>query len=88
MVVRGTGDGGTPEAQTLAAIDSLGTRNGCTKTTMAWDPGEKAFDSSSCLAYQGCQAGFPVVYCAVPGGHTDGGSLTSQGFWKFWTSLP
>jgi polyhydroxybutyrate depolymerase len=86
IVVRGTGDGGTPEAQTLAAIDSLVMRNGCTKTTMPWDPGEKLFNSAPCVAYQGCQAGFPVVYCAVPGGHTDGGSITSQGFWKFWTS--
>jgi hypothetical protein len=86
IVVRGTGDTGTPEAQTLAEVMSLVTRNGCSMTTMPWDPGEKAFNTSPCLAYQGCQAGFPVVYCAVPGGHTDGGSLTSQGFWKFWTS--
>jgi polyhydroxybutyrate depolymerase len=86
IVVRGAGDTGTPEAQTLAAIDSLVMRNGCTKTTKPWDPGEKAFDTSPCVEYQGCQAGFPVVYCSVPGGHTDGGSLTSQGFWKFWTS--
>jgi hypothetical protein len=84
--VRGAGDTGTPEAQTLAAIDSLVMRNGCTMTTKPWDPGEKAFDTSPCVEYQGCQAGFPVVYCSVPGGHTDGGSLTSQGFWKFWTS--
>jgi predicted peptidase len=86
IIVRGTGDGGTPEAQTLALVDSLVMRNGCSKTTMPWDPGETAFNSGPCLAYQGCQAGFPVVYCAVPGGHTDGGSITSQGFWKFWTS--
>jgi polyhydroxybutyrate depolymerase len=86
IIVRGMGDGGTPEAQTQAAVDSLVMRNGCTNTTMPWDPGEKAFDTTPCLAYQGCQAGFPVVYCSVPGGHTDGGSLTSQGFWKFWTS--
>jgi hypothetical protein len=86
IVVRGTGDNGTPEAQTLAAIDSLRMRNGCTSMTAPWDPGEKLFNSAPCVEYQGCQAGFPVVYCAVPGGHTDGGTITSQGFWKFWTS--
>jgi hypothetical protein len=86
ILVRGTGDGGTPEAQTLALVNSLVMRNGCTQMTMPWDPGEKAFNSMPCLEYQGCQAGFPVVYCAVPGGHTDGGAITSQGFWKFWTS--
>jgi polyhydroxybutyrate depolymerase len=87
IVVRGQNDTGTPEAQTLTAVSDLVTRNGCSMATMPWDPGEKAFDTSSCLAYQGCQAGAPVVYCAVPGGHTDGGSITSQGFWKLWTSL-
>ena len=87
IIVRGANDTGTPAAQTQAAVDSLVMRNGCTAATMPWDPGEKAFDSSSCLAYQGCAAGFPVVYCSVPGGHTDGGTLTSQGFWKFWMSL-
>jgi polyhydroxybutyrate depolymerase len=86
IVVRGTGDGGTPEAQTLALVNSLVTRNGCSMTTAPWDPGETAFNAAPCLAYQGCQAGFAVVYCPVPGGHTDGGSITSQGFWKFWTS--
>jgi predicted peptidase len=86
IVVRGTGDNGTPEAQTLALVNSLVMRNGCSMTTMPWDPGETLFNSMPCVAYQGCQAGFPVVYCAVPGGHTDGGSITSQGFWKFWTS--
>jgi hypothetical protein len=86
IIVRGQGDTGTPEAQTLALVNSLVMRNGCSMNTMPWDPGEKAFNSGPCVEYQGCQAGFPVVYCAVPGGHTDGGSITSQGFWKFWTS--
>ena len=86
IIVRGQADPGTPEAQTLALVNSLVMRNGCSMSTMPWDPGEKAFNSGPCVEYQGCQAGFPVVYCAVPGGHTDGGSITSQGFWKFWTS--
>ena len=86
IIVRGTGDTGTPEARTQAAIDSLTMRNGCTATTTPWDPGEKLFNAAPCVQYQGCAAGFPVVYCAVPGGHTDGGSITSQGFWKFWTA--
>jgi polyhydroxybutyrate depolymerase len=87
IIVRGADDTGTPAAQTQAAVDSLVMRNGCTTTTMPWDPGETAFNTGPCLAYQGCAQGFPVVYCSVPGGHTDGGTLTSQGFWKFWMSL-
>jgi poly(3-hydroxybutyrate) depolymerase len=90
IIARGVNDGGTPLAQTEAARDSLIMRNGCTTTTMPWDPGEAAFDASSCLAYQGCMPGYPVVYCPVPGGHTNGLDigLSSKGFWKLWSTLP
>jgi hypothetical protein len=91
IITRGENDAGTPLDQTLAARDSLIMRNGCTTATQPWDPGEQAFDSSSCLVYQGCKPGYPVIWCPTPGGHTNtvgDTKLSPQGFWKFWTSLP
>jgi polyhydroxybutyrate depolymerase len=37
--------------------------NHCTAMTMPTDP-------SPCVAYQGCDAGFPVTWCEFDGGHT------------------
>jgi hypothetical protein len=90
IIVRGTEDGGTPLDQTTAARDSLIMRNGCTMDTKPWLPGEATFTSSSCLEYQGCMPGYPVVWCPVPGQHTNGLDigLSSKGFWKFWSTLP
>jgi hypothetical protein len=90
IITRGETDGGTPLDQTLAARDSLILRNGCTMETKPWLPGEASFNSSSCLEYQGCMPGYPVVWCPTPGGHTNGvdTGLSSKGFWKFWSTLP
>lgn len=91
IITRGVNDNGTPLAQTEAARDSLIMRNGCTTTTQPWLPGETMFNTSSCVEYQGCMPGYPVVWCPTPGGHTNTISdtkLSPQGFWKFWTSLP
>ena len=90
LITRGADDGGTPLAQTIAARDSLIMRNGCTMETKPWDMGETAFTTSSCLEYQGCMPGYPVVWCPTPGGHSNGldTGLTSKGLWKFWSSLP
>jgi poly(3-hydroxybutyrate) depolymerase len=90
IITRGENDGGTPLDQTLAARDSLIMRNGCTTQTQPWDPGETTFTSSSCVAYQGCMPGFPVVWCPTPGGHSNGTDtgLSTKGFWKFWSTLP
>jgi hypothetical protein len=91
LITRGVNDNGTPLAQADAARDSLITRNGCTMNTMPWLPGETAFDTSSCVEYQGCMPGYPVVWCPTPGGHTNtigDSKLTPQGLWKLWSSLP
>jgi hypothetical protein len=91
LITRGTADGGTPLAQAEAARDSLIERNGCTMNTMPWLPGETAFDSSSCVEYQGCMPGYPVIWCPTPGGHTNtinDSKLTPHGLWKLWSSLP
>jgi hypothetical protein len=90
IITRGVDDNGTMLERTEAARDSIRMRNGCGTETMPWDPGEAEFDSSSCVEYQGCMPGYPVVWCPTPGGHTNGldSGLSSKGFWKLWSSLP
>lgn len=90
LITRGTGDGGTPLDQAEQARASFIMRNGCTTQTQPWLPGETTFDSSSCVAYQGCMTGYPVVWCPTPGGYSNGlaSKLTSFRLWKLWSSLP
>ena len=88
ILERGVDDGGTPLAQTEQARESLRLRNGCSTETEPWDPGEKDFDTSTCVSYKGCKPGYPVVWCPIPGGHNNGGKLASIGYWKFWSALP
>jgi poly(3-hydroxybutyrate) depolymerase len=66
------------------ARDDILARNGCVGTTTTpWDPAYPA-----CVKYTGCPADYPVVWCAIDAGHTDGGNISSTGFWKFWSALP
>jgi hypothetical protein len=91
IITRGEQDTGTPLDQTLAARDDLIKRNKCTMDTKPWAPGNASFDSSSCLEYQGCTPGYPVVWCPTPGGHTNTVNdthLSTQGFWYLWSTLP
>jgi polyhydroxybutyrate depolymerase len=88
ILERGVDDTGTPLAQTDAAREDLRMRNGCSTETEPWDPGETAFDTSTCVSYKGCMAGYPLVWCPIPGGHNNGGKLSQFGFWKFWSALP
>ncbi len=88
ILERGVDDTGTPLAQTDAAREDLRLRNGCSTETEPWDPGETAFATSTCVSYKGCTPGFPLVWCPIPGGHNNGGTLSAIGFWKFWTALP
>jgi polyhydroxybutyrate depolymerase len=64
-----------------AGRDNLLMRNGCTMETKQWDP---AFPI--CKEYVGCTSG-RVVWCEENTGHSNGGMVSSQGFWKFWSSL-
>jgi poly(3-hydroxybutyrate) depolymerase len=90
MVTVATVDPGTPMAEAIAGRDSLIMRNGCTMNTMPWDPGETTFNASSCVEYQGCMPGYPVVWCPTTSGHSNGldTGLSNKGFWKFWSMLP
>jgi polyhydroxybutyrate depolymerase len=72
-------------------------RNGCSSTTMPYDPGitttgkDLKGNPIQCVQYQGCKPGFPLVWCPTNGyGHNDatGSGLSDLGWWKFWEMLP
>jgi len=74
-----------------AGRDNLLMRNGCGTETKPWDVGDSAFESSSCVEYQGCAPGYPVVWCPTTGyGHSNGAEsgISTKGFWTLWSSLP
>ena len=95
LITRAMMDNGTPLDQTMDAIESLRTRNGCATTSKPWMPvwntGEAKADTSSCVLYDDCMPGYPLVWCATQGGHTntEGDTLlTRNGLWKLWSTLP
>lgn len=53
--------------------------NHCTTTTMPTEP-------SPCVAYQGCDAGFPVHWCVFSGGHSQA-SFGSAAIWSFFSQF-
>jgi poly(3-hydroxybutyrate) depolymerase len=65
----GDADTVLPISAAQSMIEALAKDNGCTTTTKAVDP-------SPCLAYQGCQDGYPVIWCVRPG---DGHAIPSFG---------
>jgi polyhydroxybutyrate depolymerase len=67
----------------IAARDSLLTRNGCDKVTAPTPT-----DHPPCVAYSGCQAGKPVVWCPTSGqDHSRQDSLAGPIFWDFLSKL-
>jgi len=59
----GDADTALPIEMSITLRDRLLEKNGCSEQTMSVDP-------SPCVAYQGCQAGYPVIWCEQPGvGH-------------------
>jgi polyhydroxybutyrate depolymerase len=55
----GDADTVLPMSRTTPMIKALAKYNGCATTTVAVDP-------SPCVAYQGCQEGYPVIWCVRP----------------------
>ena len=53
--------------------------NHCSSTTMPVDP-------APCVAYQGCDSGFPVTWCLFPGGHAPWGP-SGKGVWDFFSQF-
>jgi len=65
----GDADTVLPISAAQSMIEALAKDNGCTTTTQPVDP-------SPCVAYQGCQEGYPVIWCVRPG---DGHGIPSFG---------
>ena len=56
-------------------------RNGCQATTTP-----SATFGNSCVEYQGCKEGLPLVYCTHPGGHSVPSGAGGRA-WRFFQSL-
>jgi poly(3-hydroxybutyrate) depolymerase len=76
MFVHDTTDMDNVIAGSISARDRLLTANHCTMTTMPQAP-------SPCVRYQGCDPGYPVVWCQTTGqGHNRQDSYAGP-FWTF-----
>jgi polyhydroxybutyrate depolymerase len=62
ILIHGSADSTLEISGGAAARDYLIETNHCTMTTQASDP-------SPCVTYDGCDAGYPVVWCEHTGGH-------------------
>lgn len=74
-LAHGTQDTTVPFASGQASRDFWAKANHCTATTMPTTP-------TQCVAYQGCDPGYPVDWCTFDGGHTVV-SFEPQGIWAF-----
>ena len=84
IMAHDVGDGSNTIEQGRATRDRLRELNGCTETTMPWDA-----QFPDCVEYQGCMAGYPLVWCETEGmGHSENIPISTTGFWKFWSALP
>jgi polyhydroxybutyrate depolymerase len=76
-------------AEGMKARDRIKAINGCSDMTMPYEWDTNATTVSTCVQYQGCKPGFPLVWCPTHGkGHSDQVPISTTGFWKFWSALP
>ncbi len=91
-IAHGQNDPTVQFSQGVASRDFWIGRNGCSTTeTVTWDP------QPACVAYQGCQADLPVIWCVHDEGHNwpntrygcDGGVCFDAGpaIWSFFASF-
>src|SRR5262249_16286122 len=80
---------GTDNRNRIAAL------NGCSMTTMPYDPGPNVMAARGgvlqCTQLTGCMPGKPVVWGRTPNPGPNAGSTpgtSPYGFWGFWTALP
>jgi poly(3-hydroxybutyrate) depolymerase len=99
-------DGNLDSGGSAPARDEILLRNGCvapgfqftyaagnTKEAKAGNAPHEAWDATypSCFKYTGCPAAYPVVWCALDGGHevdNEGNLDYKQGMLKFFDALP
>lgn len=74
-IAHGNQDSVIPFSSGQASRDFWAEENGCTAQTSPTSP-------SPCVAYEGCDDGYPVHWCEFDGGHTIP-SFASQAIWQF-----
>lgn len=71
------------------ARDRILKSNGCSNQTQPYEWDSNPQTPSTCVIYQGCMPGYPVVWCptmAPPGQptHNNHVPITTVGLWRFW----
>jgi hypothetical protein len=74
------------------ARDRILAKNGCSTETQPYDYDGDPNTPSTCVQYQGCMPGYPVVWCPTMAGqgkptHNSQVPISTVGFWRFWSSL-
>lgn len=74
------------------ARDRILAKNGCSTDTQPYDYDGDPNTPSTCVKYQGCMPGYPVVWCPTMAGqgkptHNSQVPISTVGFWRFWSSL-
>jgi len=80
-IVHSPEDGAVDIARGRAARDAYLQRNGCDAAATA------ATAPAPCVRYDGCAAGFPVIWCETSGPHNPLGSFSAPGAWQFFSAL-
>jgi poly(3-hydroxybutyrate) depolymerase len=75
----GTEDGTITLDRGEEARDEFVSRNGCDNTTMPTTP-------EGCVAYQGCDEGYPVVFCPFEGVHVPA-PFAGPAIWAFFAQF-
>jgi polyhydroxybutyrate depolymerase len=84
LLIHDANDNTVNISASIAARDSLLTRNGCDKVTAPTPT-----DHPPCVAYSGCAAGKPVVWCQTSGqDHSRQDAVAAPIFWDFLSKLP
>jgi hypothetical protein len=74
------------------ARDRILAKNGCGTETKPYDYDGDPNTPSTCVEYQGCMPGYPVVWCPTMAAqgkatHNSQVPISTTGFWRFWSSL-
>ncbi|HEY2902652.1 MAG TPA: hypothetical protein VGL59_18865 [Polyangia bacterium] len=73
----------------LIARDRILAINGCSMTnSVPYDYDGDPATPSTCMLFQGCMSGYPVVWCPTMNkGHVDQVPITTTGMWRFWSQF-
>ncbi|HET6280451.1 MAG TPA: hypothetical protein VFH73_05780 [Polyangia bacterium] len=79
-------------AGAMVARDRILKSNGCGTTTVPWDYDGNPATPSTCVEYQGCMPGYPVVWCPTMAGagrptHNNQVPISTVGLWRFWSQF-